>query len=132
MKKLTTVQKLRLAMVWGDGERCQRCAKPATCAAAFDSWTGTYRTRSTEFFRNTNTEIQPKLFCNTCAELPITACGVCGGLEAVGKVTMVSRKSENPGYETLWDLMCKVDCGDMRRSVALDAAADGGRHRIWC
>jgi hypothetical protein len=31
---------------------------------------------------------------------------------------MVSRKSENPGYETLWDLMCKVGCGDMRRSVA--------------
>ena len=31
---------------------------------------------------------------------------------------MVSRKSDNPGYETLWDLMCKVGCGDMRRSVA--------------
>ena len=94
------------------------CARPATRAAAFDSWTGTYRTRSAEFFRNTNTEIQPKLFCNTCAELPITACGVCGGFESVGEATMVWRHSRDSGYETLDGLMCKAGCDDMRRSVA--------------
>ena len=115
-KKLTVPQKIRLAMVWGQGEGCYRCAKPATCGAAFDSWTGTYRTRLADFTRNTNTEVHPKLFCRKCVELPITACGVCGGFEFEGELTKVLRDA---GYDILVGVKCKVCCKD---SVAFERA----------
>ena len=120
-KKLTVSQKLRLALVWGQGEGCYRCTKPATRGAAFDSWTGTYRTRLADFTRNTNTEVHPKLFCRKCVELPITACGVCGGFEFEGELTKVLRDA---GYEILVGVKCKVCCNDVHRSVAFEREHD--------
>ena len=83
LKMLTVAQKIRLAMVWGDGERCQSCAKPAERAAAFESRTKTYRTRISDFV-HIATEIEPKLLCHKCADLPITACGWFGGFDFEG------------------------------------------------
>jgi hypothetical protein len=116
-KKLTVAQKLRLAMAWGEGGRCHFCAGPAEQAVAFEAMTKTYRHRLSDF-RGGCTEIEPILVCHKCADLPITACGVCGGLEFDGVATRVWRGPDDPGYETLLGLTCKEGHEEARRSVA--------------
>ena len=117
LKMLTVAQKIRMAMVWGDGGRCHSCAKPAEQAVAFEAMTKTYRTRTSDF-TCIHTEIEPILVCHKCADLPITACSVCGGVDFDGKLTHVYRASDDPGYETLLGLTCKGGHEEVRRSVA--------------
>ena len=140
-KKLTVAQKLRLAMAWGEGGRCHFCAGPAEQAVAFEAMTKTYRHRLSDF-RGGCTEIEPILVCHKCADLPITACGVCGGLEFDGVATRVWRGPDDPGYETLLGLTCKEGHEEARRSVAfrirphtrwqhqIDAGLNGARWQI--
>jgi hypothetical protein len=79
--------------------------------------TKTYRPRLSDFIGG-GTEIEPILVCHKCADLPITACGVCGGVEFEGVVTRVYRGLDDPGYETLLGLTCKGGHEEVRRFVA--------------
>jgi hypothetical protein len=116
-KLLTVAQKIRLAMAWGEGGRCHSCAEPAEQAVAFEGRTKTYRPRLSDFTSGF-TVIEPILVCHRCADLPITACGVCGGVEFDGVETGVCRGPGDPGYATVLGLTCKEGHEAARRFVA--------------